>query len=164
MKINLVSKIKQDKLKNSALKCFKTMVLKPTLPVMWKKRWLVSACNSSSCAFFSSSFHAILWFISRMYWPESTDPQPSFRGQWLQEFHSKVLQVRLCFVFFSLSNKVIKKITHCYFHTKNSVIYCLSRLINVTVDFQLKAINIQTIINNEIPDCYTFVITVSFLF
>lgn len=37
-----------------------------------------------------------------------------------------------------------------------------SRLINVTIDFQLKAINIQTIINNEIPDCYTFAITVRF--
>lgn len=35
------------------------------------------------------------------------------------------------------------------------------RLINVTIQFQLKAINIQTIINNEIPDCYTFTITVS---
>ncbi|XP_062295236.1 mucolipin-1b isoform X2 [Scomber scombrus] len=34
------------------------------------------------------------------------------------------------------------------------------KLINVTVDFQLKAINIQTIINNEIPDCYTFAITI----
>lgn len=39
-----------------------------------------------------------------------------------------------------------------------------SRLINVTIDFKLKAINIQTIINNEIPDCYTFAITVSFFF
>lgn len=38
------------------------------------------------------------------------------------------------------------------------------RLINVTIDFQLKAINIQTIINNEIPDCYTFAITVNYLF
>ncbi|XP_069005476.1 mucolipin-1b [Embiotoca jacksoni] len=35
-----------------------------------------------------------------------------------------------------------------------------SKLINVTIDFQLKAINIQTIINNEIPDCYTFAITI----
>lgn len=35
------------------------------------------------------------------------------------------------------------------------------RFINVTIDFQLKAINLQTIINNEIPDCYTFHITVS---
>uniref|UniRef100_A0A3B4EEA1 Polycystin cation channel PKD1/PKD2 domain-containing protein n=1 Tax=Pygocentrus nattereri TaxID=42514 RepID=A0A3B4EEA1_PYGNA len=34
------------------------------------------------------------------------------------------------------------------------------KLINVTIQFQLKAINLQTIINNEIPDCYTFVITV----
>lgn len=34
------------------------------------------------------------------------------------------------------------------------------KLINVTVQFQLKAINIQTIINNEIPDCYTFSITI----
>ncbi|XP_028266893.1 mucolipin-1b [Parambassis ranga] len=34
------------------------------------------------------------------------------------------------------------------------------KLINVTIDFQLKAINIQTILNNEIPDCYTFAITV----
>uniref|UniRef100_A0A8C4NYY4 Mucolipin TRP cation channel 1a n=1 Tax=Dicentrarchus labrax TaxID=13489 RepID=A0A8C4NYY4_DICLA len=32
--------------------------------------------------------------------------------------------------------------------------------INVTIEFQLKAINIQTIINNEIPDCYTFHITI----
>ncbi|XP_035471540.2 mucolipin-1 [Scophthalmus maximus] len=34
------------------------------------------------------------------------------------------------------------------------------KLINVTIDFWLKAINIQTIINNEIPDCYTFAITI----
>ncbi|XP_041641269.1 mucolipin-1a isoform X2 [Cheilinus undulatus] len=34
------------------------------------------------------------------------------------------------------------------------------KLINVTIDFQLKAINIQTIINNEIPDCYTFYIKI----
>uniref|UniRef100_A0A8B9HKL5 Mucolipin 1b n=1 Tax=Astyanax mexicanus TaxID=7994 RepID=A0A8B9HKL5_ASTMX len=30
------------------------------------------------------------------------------------------------------------------------------KLINVTIKFKLKAINIQSIINNEIPDCYTF--------
>ncbi|KAM9313485.1 mucolipin-1 [Gastrophryne carolinensis] len=36
------------------------------------------------------------------------------------------------------------------------------KLINITVQFQLKAINIQTIINNEIPDCYTFAITILF--
>ncbi|XP_066449346.1 mucolipin-1 [Eleutherodactylus coqui] len=36
------------------------------------------------------------------------------------------------------------------------------KLINITVQFQLKAINIQTIINNEIPDCYTFTITITF--
>ncbi|XP_028841595.1 mucolipin-1-like isoform X1 [Denticeps clupeoides] len=34
------------------------------------------------------------------------------------------------------------------------------KLINVTIDFQLKAINLQTIINNEIPDCYTFSIKI----
>ncbi|KAI1884066.1 hypothetical protein AGOR_G00222560 [Albula goreensis] len=34
------------------------------------------------------------------------------------------------------------------------------KLINVTIEFQLKAINIQTIINNEIPDCYTFTVTI----
>ncbi|XP_032393908.1 mucolipin-1 [Etheostoma spectabile] len=34
------------------------------------------------------------------------------------------------------------------------------KLINVTIDFQLKAINIQTVIHNEIPDCYTFAITI----
>ncbi|XP_028260477.1 mucolipin-1a [Parambassis ranga] len=34
------------------------------------------------------------------------------------------------------------------------------KLINVTIEFQLKAINVQTIINNEIPDCYTFYITI----
>lgn len=36
------------------------------------------------------------------------------------------------------------------------------KLINLTVQFQLKAINIQTIINNELPDCYTFTITILF--
>uniref|UniRef100_A0A3P8WJL7 Mucolipin TRP cation channel 1 n=1 Tax=Cynoglossus semilaevis TaxID=244447 RepID=A0A3P8WJL7_CYNSE len=36
----------------------------------------------------------------------------------------------------------------------------IDKMINVTIDFQLKAINIQTIINNEIPDCYTFSITI----
>ncbi|XP_051573455.1 mucolipin-1b [Myxocyprinus asiaticus] len=36
------------------------------------------------------------------------------------------------------------------------------KLINITIQFQLKAINIQTIINNEIPDCYTFSITILF--
>ncbi|KAM5171819.1 mucolipin-1-like [Mantella aurantiaca] len=36
------------------------------------------------------------------------------------------------------------------------------KLINITVQFQLKAINIQTIINNELPDCYTFAITILF--
>ncbi|KAH0628629.1 hypothetical protein JD844_009998 [Phrynosoma platyrhinos] len=35
------------------------------------------------------------------------------------------------------------------------------KLINVTIQFKLKAINIQTIINNEIPDCYTFSITIT---
>lgn len=30
------------------------------------------------------------------------------------------------------------------------------RLINVTIHFQLKTINLQSLINNEIPDCYTF--------
>ncbi|XP_027766525.1 mucolipin-1-like, partial [Empidonax traillii] len=36
------------------------------------------------------------------------------------------------------------------------------KLVNVTIQFQLKAINVQTIINNEIPDCYTFTITITF--
>ncbi|NXJ72520.1 MCLN1 protein, partial [Rostratula benghalensis] len=36
------------------------------------------------------------------------------------------------------------------------------KLINVTIQFKLKAINIQTIINDEIPDCYTFAVTITF--
>lgn len=36
-----------------------------------------------------------------------------------------------------------------------------NRLINVTIHFQLKTINLQSLINNEIPDCYTFSILVS---
>ncbi|XP_072531253.1 mucolipin-1b [Salminus brasiliensis] len=36
------------------------------------------------------------------------------------------------------------------------------KLINVTIKFKLKAINIQSIINNEIPDCYTFSVTILF--
>lgn len=34
------------------------------------------------------------------------------------------------------------------------------RLINVTIHFQLKTINLQSLINNEIPDCYTFTVLV----
>ncbi|XP_036097055.1 mucolipin-1 isoform X2 [Molossus molossus] len=34
------------------------------------------------------------------------------------------------------------------------------KLINVTIHFQLKTINLQSLINNEIPDCYTFSILV----
>ncbi|XP_024601815.1 mucolipin-1 [Neophocaena asiaeorientalis asiaeorientalis] len=36
------------------------------------------------------------------------------------------------------------------------------RLINVTIHFQLKTINLQSLINNEIPDCYTFSIQITF--
>lgn len=36
-----------------------------------------------------------------------------------------------------------------------------ARLINVTIHFQLKTINLQSLINNEIPDCYTFSVLVS---
>uniref|UniRef100_A0A4W4HHR0 Polycystin cation channel PKD1/PKD2 domain-containing protein n=1 Tax=Electrophorus electricus TaxID=8005 RepID=A0A4W4HHR0_ELEEL len=36
------------------------------------------------------------------------------------------------------------------------------KLINVTIEFKLKAINIQTIIHNEIPDCYTFSVSILF--
>ncbi|XP_038945072.1 mucolipin-1 isoform X6 [Rattus norvegicus] len=35
-------------------------------------------------------------------------------------------------------------------------------LINVTIHFQLKTINLQSLINNEIPDCYTFSILITF--
>ncbi|XP_040918667.1 mucolipin-1b [Toxotes jaculatrix] len=34
------------------------------------------------------------------------------------------------------------------------------KLIRITINFQLKAINIQTILKSEIPDCYTFAITI----
>ncbi|XP_010604012.1 mucolipin-1 [Fukomys damarensis] len=36
------------------------------------------------------------------------------------------------------------------------------KLINVTIHFQLKTINLQSLINNEIPDCYTFTILITF--
>ncbi|XP_032482216.1 mucolipin-1 isoform X1 [Phocoena sinus] len=36
------------------------------------------------------------------------------------------------------------------------------KLINVTIHFQLKTINLQSLINNEIPDCYTFSIQITF--
>ncbi|KAM7142414.1 mucolipin-1 isoform 2-T2 [Molossus nigricans] len=36
------------------------------------------------------------------------------------------------------------------------------KLINVTIHFQLKTINLQSLINNEIPDCYTFSILITF--
>uniref|UniRef100_A0A8C9DE94 Mucolipin TRP cation channel 1 n=1 Tax=Prolemur simus TaxID=1328070 RepID=A0A8C9DE94_PROSS len=35
-------------------------------------------------------------------------------------------------------------------------------LINVTIRFQLKTINLQSLINNEIPDCYTFSVLITF--
>ncbi|XP_060721398.1 mucolipin-1b [Tachysurus vachellii] len=46
-------------------------------------------------------------------------------------------------------------------HYKNFTLK-FHKLINVTIEFKLKAINIQTIINNELPDCYTFSVTVLF--
>ncbi|XP_075402075.1 mucolipin-1 isoform X2 [Tenrec ecaudatus] len=36
------------------------------------------------------------------------------------------------------------------------------KLINVTIHFQLKTINLQSLINNEIPDCYTFTVLIIF--
>ncbi|XP_027527516.1 mucolipin-1-like, partial [Neopelma chrysocephalum] len=36
------------------------------------------------------------------------------------------------------------------------------KLINVTIRFQLKAINVQPVLNNDIPDCYTFTVTITF--
>ncbi|XP_051630260.1 mucolipin-1 isoform X5 [Manacus candei] len=36
------------------------------------------------------------------------------------------------------------------------------KLINVTIRFQLKAINVQPVLSNEIPDCYTFTVTITF--
>ncbi|XP_067877011.1 mucolipin-1a isoform X2 [Heterodontus francisci] len=36
------------------------------------------------------------------------------------------------------------------------------KLLDVSISFKLKAINIQTIINHEIPDCYTFQILILF--
>ncbi|XP_060037606.1 mucolipin-1 isoform X1 [Erinaceus europaeus] len=36
------------------------------------------------------------------------------------------------------------------------------KLINVTIRFQLKTINLQSLINNEIPDCYTFTVLITF--
>ncbi|KAK2087217.1 Mucolipin-1 [Saguinus oedipus] len=38
----------------------------------------------------------------------------------------------------------------------------LPRLINVTIHFRLKTINLQSLINNEIPDCYTFSVLITF--
>uniref|UniRef100_A0A8D0AB94 Mucolipin TRP cation channel 1 n=1 Tax=Sander lucioperca TaxID=283035 RepID=A0A8D0AB94_SANLU len=53
----------------------------------------------------------------------------------------------------------VKSLTHIELSLSACHIF-VSRLINVTIDFQLKAINIQTVVNNEIPDCYTFAITI----
>ncbi|XP_078216512.1 mucolipin-1 isoform X2 [Callithrix jacchus] len=36
------------------------------------------------------------------------------------------------------------------------------KLINVTIHFRLKTINLQSLINNEIPDCYTFSVLITF--
>lgn len=62
-----------------------------------------------------------------------------------------------------------KVVTDCVYadpidtvHSYRNITIKFHKLINITVRFQLKAINIQTIINNEIPDCYTFTITILF--
>ncbi|XP_069823783.1 mucolipin-1 [Dendropsophus ebraccatus] len=62
-----------------------------------------------------------------------------------------------------------KVVTDCVYadptettHSYRNFTIKFHKLINITVQFQLKAINIQTIINNEIPDCYTFTITIIF--
>lgn len=94
--------------------------------------------------------------------------------QQLQKLHSQVSQVRLqpllsylCVESFicaahasgcsrsRLSQKHLMSMVPPLIHTVFP-----RRFINITIDFQLKAINLQTIINNEIPDCYTFYITV----
>uniref|UniRef100_A0A2K6MEL4 Mucolipin TRP cation channel 1 n=1 Tax=Rhinopithecus bieti TaxID=61621 RepID=A0A2K6MEL4_RHIBE len=36
------------------------------------------------------------------------------------------------------------------------------KLVNVTIHFRLKTINLQSLINNEIPDCYTFSVLITF--
>uniref|UniRef100_A0A673G4U7 Mucolipin 1b n=1 Tax=Sinocyclocheilus rhinocerous TaxID=307959 RepID=A0A673G4U7_9TELE len=79
----------------------------------------------------------------------------------------KIIIVTVQLVLFGLSNQMVvafkEENTDSFKHLSSlSVFRSLLRLINVTIQFQLKAIHIQTIINNEIPDCYTFSITILF--
>ncbi|XP_044138932.1 mucolipin-1 isoform X1 [Bufo gargarizans] len=62
-----------------------------------------------------------------------------------------------------------KVVTDCVYadplettHQYRNIAIKFHKLINITIQFQLKAINIQTIINNEMPDCYTFTIGIIF--
>uniref|UniRef100_A0A665WJB4 Uncharacterized protein n=1 Tax=Echeneis naucrates TaxID=173247 RepID=A0A665WJB4_ECHNA len=40
--------------------------------------------------------------------------------------------------------------------------FCLFRLVNLKMTFQLKGINLQTVRSRELPDCYSFYVTITF--
>lgn len=42
----------------------------------------------------------------------------------------------------------------------NQTFRCSFRLIDIKITFQLKGINLQTVRSRELPDCYSFFVTV----
>lgn len=48
--------------------------------------------------------------------------------------------------------------------TQNSSFFDLDfyRLVDITISFQLKGINLQTVRSRELPDCYSFLVTITF--
>lgn len=42
----------------------------------------------------------------------------------------------------------------------NQMFCCFFRLVDIKITFQLKGINLQTVRSRELPDCYSFFVTV----
>uniref|UniRef100_A0A665WHX8 Uncharacterized protein n=1 Tax=Echeneis naucrates TaxID=173247 RepID=A0A665WHX8_ECHNA len=56
---------------------------------------------------------------------------------------------------------VVSQISNPFFPFSLSS-FCLFRLVNLKMTFQLKGINLQTVRSRELPDCYSFYVTITF--
>uniref|UniRef100_A0A2K5NEZ3 Mucolipin TRP cation channel 1 n=1 Tax=Cercocebus atys TaxID=9531 RepID=A0A2K5NEZ3_CERAT len=56
----------------------------------------------------------------------------------------------------------ITGVSHCPSFSFSFFFFFETELVNVTIHFRLKTINLQSLINNEIPDCYTFSVLITF--
>lgn len=131
--------------------CFASALLCLQTASVWR-RWLSLRFNSQTATrTLQSSFTSKASFLIFLHCPPT-----GFISIYMMVALKPLLitAVRLCLCFSGRTQTTVLDIS-----VNNP--FSLYRFINITIDFQLKAINLQTIINNEIPDCYTFYITVS---